>query len=123
MNDGDKIIRYTISTEEILTCIQNICENSIYSYQNQIACGFITINGGHRVGISGSCVMEDGKVKNINYIYSLNIRIAKEVIGCSNKIIKDVINLEENSIYNTLIVSSPGARKNYSFKRFNTKFK
>lgn len=123
MNDGDKIIRYSVSTEEILTCIQNICENSIYSYQNQIACGFITINGGHRVGISGSCVMEDGKVKNINYIYSLNIRIAKEIIGCSNKIIKDVINLEENSIYNTLIVSAPGVRKDYSFKRFNTKFK
>lgn len=67
--------------------------------------------------------MEEGKVKNINYIYSLNIRIAKEVIGCSNKIIKDVVNLEENSIYNTLIASSPGVRKNYSFKRLNTKFK
>ena len=100
--------------------MQNICENSIYSYQNQIACGFITINGGHRVGISGSCVMEQEQVKNINYIYSLNIRIAKEIIGCSNKIIKDVINLEENSVYNTLIVSSPGARKNYNIKRFNT---
>lgn len=122
-NDGEKIIRYSVSTEEILTCMQNICENSIYSYQNQIACGFITINGGHRVGISGSCVMEDGKVKNINYIYSLNIRIAKEVIGCSNKLIKDVINLEDNTIYNTLIASAPGVRKNYYIKRFNKKFK
>lgn len=120
LNDGEKIIRYLVTTEEILTCMQNICENSIYSYQNQIACGFITINGGHRVGISGSCVMEQEQVKNINYIYSLNIRIAKEIIGCSNKIIKDVINLEENSVYNTLIVSSPGARKNYNIKRFNT---
>lgn len=119
LNDGEKIIRYLVSTEEILTCIQNICENSIYSYQNQIACGFITINGGHRVGISGSCVMEESKVKNINYIYSLNIRIAKEVIGCSNKIVKDVINLEENTIYNTLIASSPGARKDNNIKRLN----
>ena len=123
LNDGEKIIRYSVTTEEILTCMQNICENSIYSYQNQIACGFITINGGHRVGISGSCVMEEGKVKNINYIYSLNIRIAKEIIGCSNKLLKDVINLEENSIYNTLIASSPGARKDDHIKRFNTKFK
>lgn len=123
LNDGEKIIRYLVSTEEILTCVQNICENSIYSYQNQIASGFITVNGGHRIGISGSCVMEDGKVKNINYIYSLNIRVAKEVIGCSNKIIKEVINLEENTVYNTLIASAPGARKNYIIKRFNKKFK
>ena len=122
-NDGEKIIRYSVSTEEILTCMQNICENSIYSYQNQIACGFITINGGHRVGISGSCVMEESKVKNINYIYSLNIRIAKEVIGCSNKIVKDVINLEENTIYNTLIASSPGARKDNNIKRLNNTVK
>jgi stage III sporulation protein AA len=77
------------------------------------------VKGGHRVGISGSCVIENGKVININYIYSLNFRIAREVIGCSNKVLKEIINLEENSIYNCLIVSKPGARKDYSFKRFN----
>lgn len=109
--DGDKIIKYLVNTEDILSVVQNFCENSIYSYQNQIANGFITINGGHRVGISGSCVIEDGRVKNINYIYSLNIRVAKQVIGACNKIIKDIVNFEENSIYNTLIVALPGAGK------------
>ena len=64
-----------------------ICENSIYTYQNQIANGFITVKGGHRVGLSGSCVIEDGKVININYIYSLNFRIAKQIIGSSNKLL------------------------------------
>ena len=73
--------------------------------------GFVTVKGGHRVGISGSCVIENGKVININYIYSLNFRVAKEVLGSSNKILNDVINSEENSVYNTLIVSSPGAGK------------
>ena len=95
LNTGDKIIRNTITTEDILSTVQLFCENSVYSYQNQIANGFITINGGHRVGISGSCVMEDGKVKNINYIYSLNIRIAKEIKGSSNKILKDIINIDQ----------------------------
>ena len=55
--------------------------------------------------------MKDGKVTNINYISSLNFRIAKQVIGSSNKIIKYIINEKENSIYNTLIVSSPGMGK------------
>ena len=111
MNDYEKIIKYNVITEEILYCLQHICENSIYSYQNQISCGFITVKGGHRVGISGSCVIENGKVININYIYSLNFRVAREILGCSNKILKKIIYLEENTIHNTLIASCPGAGK------------
>ena len=88
-----------------------MCENSIYSYQKQIAEGFVTINGGHRVGISGSCVIENEKVININYINSLNFRISRQILGCSNNILKHILNLEENSVYNTLIVSPPGAGK------------
>lgn len=115
MTNSEKIIKYNVLTEDILYCMQHICENSIYSYQNQISCGFVTIKGGHRVGISGSCVIEDGKIININYVYSLNFRIAREVIGSSNKVLKEMLNLEENNIYNTLIVSPPGARKNNHF--------
>ena len=77
------------------------------------------MQGGHRVGITGNVVIKDGKVSNINYISSLNFRIAKQVLGASNKIIKYIINEEENSIYSTLIVSKPGVRKNNHFKRFN----
>lgn len=111
MQDGEQIIKYDVTTEDVLYSLQHICENSIYSYQNQISCGFVTVSGGHRVGVSGSCVIENGKIININYIYSLNFRIAKEIIGCSKKIIKEILNLEENSIYNTLIASCPGAGK------------
>ena len=110
-NDCEKIIKYTVSTEEILSSLQMICENSIYTYQNQIANGFITVKGGHRVGISGSCVIEDGKVININYIYSLNFRIAKQILGSSNKLLPHIIKLDENEICNTLIVAPPGAGK------------
>ena len=45
MNDCEKIIKYDVITEDILYCLQHICENSIYSYQNQISCGFITVKG------------------------------------------------------------------------------
>ena len=107
----EKIVKYTVSQQEIIGCLQLICENSIYSYQNQISEGFVTIKGGHRVGITGSCVIENGKPININYICSLNFRIARQVIGSSDKVLKYVLNLEENIIYNTLVVSSPGAGK------------
>ena len=110
-NDGDKIIKHTLTTEEILSCLQMVCENSIYTYQNQISEGFITIKGGHRVGISGSCVIDNGKVININYIYSMNFRVARQIIGSSNRLLKHVLDIQQNSIFNTLIVAPPGAGK------------
>ena len=121
--DDEKIIKYDVTTEEVLNVLTHICENSIYSYQNEIANGFVTVKGGHRVGISGSCVIENSKVININYVYSLNFRIAKEIIGCSQNILNEILNFEFNSIYNTLIVSPPGARKDNNFKRFDKSFK
>lgn len=111
LNNSEKIINYIVQTEDVLKILQSICENSIYSYQNQICEGFITIKGGHRIGITGSAVIENNQVKNINYISNLNFRIARQIIGCSNNIIKEIINQEENTIYNTLIVSPPGAGK------------
>lgn len=110
-NNYEKIVRYQVNRDEILNILQSVCENSIYSYQKQIAEGFVTINGGHRVGISGSCVIENEKVININYINSLNFRISRQILGCSNNILKHILNLEENSVCNTLIVSPPGAGK------------
>ncbi len=110
-NQTEKIFDYSVQIEEILETLRIICENSIYSYQSQICNGYITVKGGHRVGISGSTVIENEKVININYISSLNFRIAKQIIGCSNKILKYVIDNENNTIFNTLIVSPPGAGK------------
>ena len=111
LNNSEKIINYIVQTEDVLNILQSICENSIYSYQNQICEGFITIKGGHRIGITGSAIIENNQVKNLNYISNLNFRIARQIIGCSNNIIKEIINQEENTIYNTLIVSPPGAGK------------
>lgn len=110
-NKFEKIVRYFTTQDEILNILQLVCENSIYTYQNQIAEGFVTIPGGHRVGISGSCVMENGKVININYINSLNFRIARQVVGCSEELLEYILDLENNTILNTLIVSPPGCGK------------
>ena len=110
-NNSDIILDYLASQEDILEILQYICDNSIYSYQNQICNGFITLKNGHRVGISGNIVIEDEKVKNINYIYSLNFRIAKQIIGAANGIVKYVINNKNDDIYNTLIISPPGCGK------------
>ena len=100
-----------VSKEEIQETFENICEKSIYSYTKQISEGFITIKGGNRVGITGSAVIENGKVINLNYISSLNFRISRQIKDVSNSILKYVINIEKDSIYNTIIASPPGGGK------------
>lgn len=118
-NKKEIAFKLNVTQEMLLRTLQQVCDNSIYSFQNQIKEGFITVKGGHRIGITGNCVIEGNKVININYISSLNFRIAKEIKGCSNKLLKYVLDIENNNVYTTLIVSPPGVRKNDNFKRFN----
>ncbi len=110
-NKGEKVFSYIVRPEDIAETLRIICENSIYSYQSQICNGYITVKGGHRVGVTGNVVMDEEKIININYISSINFRVAKQIIGCSNKILKYVIDNERNAVFNTLIVSPPGAGK------------
>lgn len=111
MGLNEIVLKHGVDTEGILNILQNFCNSSIYSYQNQICGGFLTISGGHRVGISGSVILKDGKVSNVTNLFSLNIRIAKEIKGCCTPILQYIIDISKNTVYNTLIVSPPGAGK------------
>lgn len=101
--------KHKISSDDILKLLENFCNNSIYSVQNEINSGFITIRGGHRIGITGTCVFENNTIKNIKYISSLNIRVAREVKDCSFDILTRII--ENKNFNNTLIISPPGCGK------------
>ena len=98
-----------ISTEDIKRILENFSNNSIYSVQDEINSGFITIQGGHRIGITGTCVLEKDTIKNIKYISSLNIRVAREVKDCSNEVLNRII--KNQKFENTLILSPPGCGK------------
>ena len=108
---ADVVIDKTVTQSEILQTLERLCENSIYAYKNQICEGFITVKGGHRIGLTGTAVIEGDKVINIKYITSLNFRIARQVLNCSDKILPEIINKENGTIYTTLIVSPPGKGK------------
>ena len=111
LRNEDFILQYNTSQTEILHILERLCENSIYAYKNQICEGFITVKGGHRIGLTGSCVIENGKITNIKYISSLNFRIAREVFNCSTKVLQEIIDIENKSIYNSVIVGPPGKGK------------
>lgn len=116
----------TVAKQDLLNILSNISSNSIYSVQNDINKGFVTIQGGNRIGIAGEVVVADGKIKNIKEISSMNIRVAKEFIGVASKIMDKIVC--SSGIKNTLIVSPPGLGKttllrdiirNLSYKGYN----
>lgn len=113
IKSGQDIIflEYTVKQEDIIETFEKVCENSVYSYKKQICEGFITIKGGNRVGITGSAVIEEEKIINIEYISSLNFRVSREKKGCSEEIFKKILDIENCTIFNTLIVSPPGGGK------------
>ena len=106
----EEITKYKVSLKDMLDILVKISENSIYSIQNEINNGFVTINGGHRIGICGEVILDsDNNIKNIKNINAMNIRIAKEIKGVANSLAKKII---KNGRYeNTLIVSPPGCGK------------
>jgi stage III sporulation protein AA len=101
---------FIVSKEDVISTLEMMSENSIYAYQEEIKNGYITLKGGHRVGIVGKVITDGTAVKNIKDISSLNIRISREVMGCSINIFKYLLN-EKQEIYNTLIISPPQCGK------------
>ena len=95
-----------ITKKDIDDILGNLTKNSIHAFENEINKGYITIEGGHRVGISGDCIYDKEGLKGFKNITSLNIRIAKEFPGCSEKTLKHLISPDKN-IYNTLIIGPP----------------
>lgn len=81
-----------------------ICDYSIHSYKSEISEGFITLEGGNRVGMCGTAVLNGQCIETLKYINGLNFRIAGQVIGCSEKICN---RLYDKNIVSLLIIGPP----------------
>ena len=111
-------------TEPDLREMQNYISNySLYAWQEELRNGFLTIQGGHRIGLSGGTTNQNGRISGISYLTFFNIRVAHEKVGCANKILPLIYSTISDhkeheisvnaikGIHNTLIISQPGAGK------------
>lgn len=109
LSNEEKILDCITTNDEVKGILVKISNYSLYAYEEEIKQGYITIKGGHRVGIAGECVISNGEIKTIKNISSLNIRISKAVVGSSKKIMPIITGGDR--IYNTLIISPPKCGK------------
>lgn len=112
-NLQDALICDKESLEEI---VFRASECSIYAVNEQIKNGFLTVGGGYRIGLGGTAVFENDKLKTIKNFVSLNIRVPHFVKDCSLLAFKHI--LENRRLNNTLIISPPGAGKTTFLKDF-----
>lgn len=99
-----------ITKQDIAKTIELISNFSMYSFEKEVRNGYITLNGGHRVGISGTTVIEDGQVKTMKDFNGINVRIARQVFGASNKCLPYLMNQEGKPLH-SLIISPPACGK------------
>lgn len=106
-----------IATEKLLReTLDYVSNYSLYAYENELKQGFITVEGGHRVGVAGCAVLENGHVKNLKNIAFLNIRISHEVLHSADKLFPYIV--KGNELYHTMIISPPRCGKTTLLRDF-----
>lgn len=99
-------LAYLCTKDDVNTILQLISKNSLYAFEQEMKMGFLTILGGHRVGLAGQAIVEHGEIKALKNISSLNIRIAREIKGCADEVIPYLIGPRKRLV-STLIISPP----------------
>lgn len=109
LTDNAAGARYS-GEKELEAVLAHVCRYSVYAFADEIRQGFLTIPGGHRIGLSGQVILENREqIRNIKYIRYLNIRIAHEIKGVSDKTLPYLY--RDGEVLNTLIISPPGCGK------------
>lgn len=114
MSENGKLLRqakdgYLITANDVKETLEYISSFSLYAYEDEIRQGFITVQGGHRIGLAGKVILEQGKVKSVKHISFINIRMSHEKKGCGVEILPYIY--ENDRICHTLIISPPGCGK------------
>lgn len=98
---------YWITPTDMERLIQLISNSSFYALEEELKNGFITLPGGHRVGLTGKTLLDGGKVKTLKYLSSCNIRISRAVTGSASSVLPYLLDRNGGGVYHTILVSPP----------------
>lgn len=108
-NGSEVLIEKTVTSKDIREIVESACGYSGYAFEEEIRKGYLTVPGGHRIGLAGRAVMKEGDVQTLKFISALNIRVARSVTGCAKRW-RDYF-YKANRPCHVLIVSPPGCGK------------
>ncbi len=100
---------FLFSKSEAEQLISHLANHSFYTLDEELRRGYITIEGGHRIGLAGKVILEKGRVKAIRHLASFNIRIAREKTGVAERYIPFLYN--DGKWKHTMIIGPPQSGK------------
>lgn len=82
---------------------------SAHTALERVRRGYVTIRGGHRIGLCGTAAMEGGQIKSLRCLSSLDLRVARPVAGAAGPVLPRL--RRGDGVYGALILAPPGAGK------------
>ncbi len=101
---------YIASGEDVAKTLQIVSRNSLYACEEELRQGFLTVAGGHRIGIAGQAVLAGGELKTLKHISALNIRLAREIPGAADAVMPYAV-AGPRSVRSCLVISPPRCGK------------
>lgn len=101
--------KYLVTKEDLRETLEYISGYSLYAYEDEMRQGFLSVQGGHRVGITGKVLLDGDRIRGMKYISCINIRLAHEIQGCAKEVMPYI--QTKKGIAHTLIVSPPRCGK------------
>lgn len=98
---------YRPTRDDCLKLLDRVTNHSMYSMEEELRRGYITVGGGHRIGIVGRAVLDSGRVRTLQQIGGFNVRIAREVRGAALKLVPLLWDPVRQRFHHTLIISPP----------------
>lgn len=113
-SDGGGLCReqteaYLVSQKQVRETLEHMASYSLYAFEEEIRQGYLTIPGGHRIGIAGKTVVERGEIRSMKFLSFLNIRLAHEVLGCADEVLPYLF--DQGKLCNAMILSPPRCGK------------
>lgn len=100
-----------IQRQDIEETLQCAVHYSLYAYEEELKQGFLTVQGGHRIGVAGHVVLEKGEVKTIQPVSFLNVRVSHQVKGCAGSVLPFLYDSKSGEFLHTLLLSPPRCGK------------
>ncbi|TKC19864.1 stage III sporulation protein AA [Robertmurraya kyonggiensis] len=110
-----RFLPYIVKEDDAIHLLNKISHFSIYTLEEELRRGYVTISGGHRIGLAGKVILEQGAVKAIRDVSSFNIRIAREKIGIAEQLTPYIY---ENGWLHTMIIGPPQTGKTTLLRDF-----
>jgi len=98
---------YRPSREDCRALLEKLTDHSLYAVEEELRRGFVTVAGGHRVGLAGRTVLEGGAVRHLRDVTGFNVRIARARTGCSAKLLPELLDVAARTVRHTLLISAP----------------